>query len=118
MVQLMSNTDNMCKSRLQTDELLDMLSRISRKKSQVRGNLRLEAILEATHKWLSRELKEKQRSRKRKWEEMKLDIYKKSKPDIEIDFMPMEEDSYEDLLSLSDFFNNLKSVSSSSDKHL
>jgi len=108
----------MCKSNMQTDELLDMISSIARKKMRVRGNLRLEVLLESTHKWLDRALKEKQQSRKRKWEELKMDLCKRPKQNDLNNSMEMEDSSYEELLGLSDFFTNLKAVCVTSDKSL
>lgn len=111
----------MCKSsNMQTDELIDMISSIARKKLRVRGNLRLEVLLESTYKWLDKELKEKQQSRKRKWEELKMDLCKRPKQDLtDLDnSIEMEDNSYEELLGLSDFFTNLKSVCVSHDKSL
>lgn len=102
---------------MQTDELLDMISSISRKKLRVRGNLRLEVLLESTYKWLDKELKEKQQSRKRKWEEFKMDLCKRPKQGVDSS-VDMEDDSYEELLGLSDFFTNLKAVCVSSDKNV
>lgn len=107
----------MCKKTMYTDELLDMMSSIARKKMRVRGNLRLEVLLESTHKWLHKELKEKQQTRKRKWEELKMDLCKRPKPDDFSNSVEME-DNYEELLGLSDFFTNLKAVCVSSDKNL
>ncbi|KAG8175656.1 hypothetical protein JTE90_006831 [Oedothorax gibbosus] len=70
----------MCKTKMQTDELLDMILSVSYKQIQARGNnLRLQALLKSTHQFLDRELKEKQQSRKRKWEEIKTDLAKRSK---------------------------------------
>ncbi|KFM58712.1 hypothetical protein X975_23003, partial [Stegodyphus mimosarum] len=92
----MCDVFEMCKTKLQTDDLLDMISSIARKKSRVRGNLRVEVLLESTHKWLDRELKEKQQSRKRKWEELKTDLWKRSRHDDEV---LMEDDTCEELLA-------------------
>lgn len=97
----------MCKSRMQPDELLDMLTSITRKKSRIRGNLRMEALLESTQKWLDQELKKSQYNRKRKYQETAANA-KKSRLAIELE--TMEEDACEDFLGLDDFFNNLKSV--------
>lgn len=108
----------MCKNTMQTDELLDMISSIARKKLRVRGNLRLEVLLESTHKWLNRELREKQQNRKRKWEELKMDLCKRPKQDDLSNCVEMEDNSYEELLGLSDFFTNLKAVCVSPDKSL
>lgn len=110
----------MCKSTMPTDELLDMISSIARKKMRVRGNLRLEALLESTYKFLDRELKEKQQIRKRKWQELKMDLCKRPRIDDDLDScIEMEDDtSYEELLGLSDFFTSLKAVSASPDKYL
>lgn len=108
----------MCKKTMQTDELLDMISSIARKKLRVRGNLRLEVLLESTQKWLNKELKEKQQNRKRKWDELKMDLCKRPKPDFN-NSVEMEDNTYEEeLLGLSDFFTNLKAVCVSSDKNL
>ena len=108
----------MCKNTMHTDELLDMISSIARKKLRVRGNLRLEVLLESTHKWLNKELREKQQNRKRKWEELKMDLCKRPKYDDFSNSSEMEDNSYEELLGLSDFFTNLKAVCVSSDKNL
>lgn len=94
----------MCNSRLQIDDLLDMISSISKKKAKIQGDLRLEALLKCTYKWLDNELRMRQLSRKRKWMDMVTDS-KKSKSD---DAVPMEEDADDDLLGLNDFFNSLK----------
>lgn len=107
----------MCKKTMYTDELLDMISSIARKKLRVRGNLRLEVLLESTQKLLNKELKEKQQNRKRKWEELKMDLCKRPKPGDFNNSIEME-DNYEELLGLSDFFTNLKTVCVSSDKNL
>lgn len=96
----------MCNSRLQIDDLLDMISSISKKKAKIQGDLRLEALLKCTYKWLDNELRMRQLSRKRKWMDMVTDS-KKSKSD---DAVPMEEDADDDLLGLNDFFNSLKSL--------
>ncbi|XP_054712302.1 uncharacterized protein LOC129221941 isoform X2 [Uloborus diversus] len=90
---------DMCKSNMQTDELLDMISSIARKKLRVRGNLRLEAMLESTYKWLDRELKEKQQSRKRKWEEIKTDLCKRARIDGDLNSMDTDDSSFEELLA-------------------
>lgn len=95
----------MCNSRLQIDDLLDLISSISKKKEKIQGNLRLEALLKCTYKWLDNELRVRQLSRKRKWMEIITDS-KKSKCD---DGVPMEEDT-DDLLGLNDFFSCLKSL--------
>lgn len=108
----------MCKKTMQTDELLDMISSIARKKLRVRGNLRLEVLLESTQKWLNKELREKQQNRKRKWDELKMDLCKRPKPDDFNNSVEMEDNTYEELLGLSDFFTNLKAVCVSSDKNL
>lgn len=109
----------MCKKTMHTDELIDMISSIARKKLRVRGNLRLEVLLESTHKWLNKELKEKQQNRKRKWEELKMDLFKRPKSDDFSNSVEMEDNCYdEELLGLSDFFTNLKAVCVSSDKNL
>lgn len=110
---------SMCKGTMQTDELLDMISSIARKKMRVRGNLRLEVLLESTYKWLDRELKEKQQSRKRKWQELKMDLFKRPRQDDDLDnTIEMEDNTYEELLGLSDFFSSLKAVCVSPDKNL
>lgn len=96
----------MCNSRLQIDDLLDMISSISKKKAKIQGDLRLEALLKCTYKLLDNELRMRQLSRKRKWMDMVTDS-KKSKSD---DAVPMEEDADDDLLGLNDFFNSLKSL--------
>lgn len=114
----MCGSAKMCKKTMYTDELLDMISSIARKKLRVRGNLRLEVLLESTHKWLNKELKEKQQNRKRKWEEIKMDLCKRPKHDDFTNSVEMEDNSYEELLGLSDFFSNLKAVHVSSDKNL
>lgn len=103
---------------MQTDELLDMISSIAHKKLRVRGNLRLEVLLESTQKFLNRELKEKQQTRKRKWEELKMDLFKRPKQDDLSSAMEVEDNSYEELLGLSDFFTNLKAVCATPDKKL
>lgn len=94
----------MCNSRLQIDDLMDMISSISKKKAKIQGDLRLEALLKCTYKWLDNELRMRQLSRKRKWMDMVTDS-KKSKSD---DAVPMEENTDDDLLGLNDFFNSLK----------
>lgn len=94
----------MCNSRLQIDDLLDMISSISKKKAKIQGDLRLEALLKCTYKLLDNELRTRQLSRKRKWMDMVTDS-KKSKSD---DAVPMEENTDDDLLGLNDFFNSLK----------
>lgn len=101
----MLNNIAMCKTKMQTDELLDMILSVSYKQLQVRGNLRVQAILKSTHQFLDRELKEKQQTRKRKWEELKTDLSKRTK--VDDGDVEMVDD---ELLGLSDFFNNLKSV--------
>lgn len=103
----MLNDNTMCKTKMQTDELLDMILSVNYKQLQVRGDLRLQALLKSTHQFLDRELKEKQQSRKRKWEELKTDLSKRSKADDGNNDVEMVDD---ELLGLSDFFNNLKSV--------
>lgn len=100
----MLNDIAMCKTKMQTDELLDMILSVSYKQLQVRGNLRVQAILKSTHQFLDRELRQKQQIRKRKWEELKTDLSKRSKVDNDVEMVDDE------LLGLSDFFNNLKSV--------
>lgn len=109
----------MCKkSTMLHDDMKDMLQSIARKKMRVRGNLRLEAILESAYKWLDREIKEKQQSRKRRWNELKVDLCKRPKIDDFSSDIHMEDNTYEELLGLSDFFSNLKSVCVSTDKSL
>lgn len=97
----------MCKSRLQIDDLLDMISSISEKKAKIQGDLRLEALLKCTYKLLDDELRTRQLNRKRKWSDMVTDS-KKSKSDDAVP-VPMQEDTDDDdLLGLDDFFNSLK----------
>lgn len=98
----------MCKSKMQTDDLLDMLSSVSRKQTRVRDNLRMEVLLKSTHKLLDRELKEKQQSRKRKWEELKMGLTKRLRHDDSD--MDVDDESCEELLGLKDFFDSLKAV--------
>ncbi|GFU96151.1 hypothetical protein TNCV_4506411 [Trichonephila clavipes] len=92
-----------------TDELLEMLLSITTKQMQSRGNLRREVLLKTTHEVLSKELKEKQQIRKRKWEALKNGMNKRSKIDTDVEMVDDE------LIGLNDFFSNLKSVTFSSD---
>lgn len=87
----------MCKSRMQIDDLLDMITSISEKKARIQGNLRLEALLKCTYKWLDNELKVRQLSRKRKWIENTVDSKKSKSGD---DVVPMEEDTDDDILAI------------------
>ncbi|GFY57355.1 hypothetical protein TNIN_181081 [Trichonephila inaurata madagascariensis] len=73
-----------------TDELLDMLMSITTKQMQSRGNLRREVLLKTTHEVLSKELKEKQQIRKRKWEAMKNDMNKRSRIDTDVEMVDDE----------------------------
>lgn len=101
-------------SNAKTEELLEMITSVTRKKISNRGNLRLEALLSATFQRLDQELKRKQMSRKRRWEEMKMDLCKKFKSEHEsydVNDCSSEEMVYEeDILGLTDFFQNLKRV--------
>ncbi|KAF8788921.1 hypothetical protein HNY73_006911 [Argiope bruennichi] len=101
----------MCKTKMQTDELLDMIFSINQKQLKSRGNLRVEVLLKTTHELLDKELKEKQQSRKRKWEELKTGFTKKAKIDNDVEMVD------EEILGLSDFYSNLKAVSFSSDEN-
>lgn len=96
----------MCKPRMQIDDLLDMISSITEKKAKIQGNLRLEALLKCTYKWLDNEVRLGQLSRKRKLVE-RISDSKKSKSD---DDVPMDENADDDLLGLNDFFSCLKSL--------
>ncbi|GBN44648.1 hypothetical protein AVEN_47711-1 [Araneus ventricosus] len=102
----------MCKTQMQTDELLDMIFSINQKQMKSRGNLRVEVLLKTTHELLDKELKEKQQSRKRKWEELKIGFTKKTKVDNDVEMVD------EEILGLSDFYSNLKAVTFSSDENV
>ncbi|KAF8788920.1 hypothetical protein HNY73_006911 [Argiope bruennichi] len=80
----------MCKTKMQTDELLDMIFSINQKQLKSRGNLRVEVLLKTTHELLDKELKEKQQSRKRKWEELKTGFTKKAKIDNDVEMVDEE----------------------------
>ncbi|XP_067142000.1 uncharacterized protein [Centruroides vittatus] len=100
---------------MKTDELLDMISSIARKKNKIRGNLRIEVLLEETYKKIDKELKQKQLKRKRKWEEMKMEMCKKARIAIEscVDVTSTkihEDDDDDDPFELNGFFQRLKSA--------
>ncbi|GFR14345.1 hypothetical protein TNCT_29041 [Trichonephila clavata] len=73
-----------------TDELLEMLLSITTKQMQSRGNLRREVLLKTTHEILSKELKEKQQIRKRKWEALRSGLNKRSRIDTDVEMVDDE----------------------------
>lgn len=105
----MHKDSEMCKTKMYTDELLEMLLSISTKQMQNRGNLRREVLLRTTHDILHKELREKQQIRKRKWEALRSGLNKRSRIDTDVEMVDDE------LIGLNDFFSNLKSVTFSSD---
>lgn len=72
-----------CESRsvYRTDEIKDMMYSVSKKRSENWGNMRYEAVLNATYKKLDAELKTRQITRKRKWAELREQLCKKPKYD-------------------------------------
>lgn len=101
-------------SDMKTDELLDMISSIARKKNKIRGNLRMEVLLEETYKKIDRELKQKQLRRKRKWDEMKTEMCKKARlmeSCVDVTSTKIRDDDDEDdPFELNNFFQRLKSA--------
>ncbi|GFT42047.1 hypothetical protein NPIL_612451 [Nephila pilipes] len=104
----MHKDSEMCKTKMYTDELLEMILSVSDKQMKSRGNLRMEVLLKTTQDVLQKELKEKQQIRKRKWEALKSGMNKRSRIDTDVEMVDDE------LIGLNDFFSSLKSVTLSS----
>lgn len=85
-----------CRSVYRTDEIKDMMTSVAKKRSKHWGDLRYEAVLNATYNKLDAELKARQLSRKRKWEELRAQLHKKPKLDEPI--VNVDETSTKDLM--------------------
>ncbi|XP_076306114.1 uncharacterized protein LOC143222879 [Tachypleus tridentatus] len=99
-------------TRMGTEDLLDMISSVSRKKNRLNGDLRVEVMLKNTFKWADQELKRKQQCRKRKWDQVKYELCKRSRQisDDEMEFIyTTPRDLLEDPLNLNSFFEKLNS---------